>query len=240
VVADLSASMGFAGARPKLHVLADFVHSLAWSAWRTGDSFGFVGCDTTLRDDLYLPQTRTRGAGLLLAERLRGLAAGPGGTGGSTAAATSSAPTPTASIPPASTPPAFMPTASTASRGLLDAHRLLGRQRALLFLMSDFHLPLAEVSQVLASLSAHDVVPVVYWDPQEFSLSAPRGLAHVQDPETGAHRLVWWRPALRERWQAAQRERRDALLQLFRTQRLRPLFVEGAFDADAVTRHFHS
>jgi hypothetical protein len=28
------------------------------------------------------------------------------------------------------------------------------------------------------------------------------------------------------------------LLQVFRAQRLAPLFMEGAFDADAVTRHF--
>ena len=39
MVADLSASMGFEGAQRKLDVLADFVDSLAWSAWRTGDSF---------------------------------------------------------------------------------------------------------------------------------------------------------------------------------------------------------
>lgn len=41
LVADLSASMAFEGAQRKLDVLADFAESLAWSAWRTGDSFGF-------------------------------------------------------------------------------------------------------------------------------------------------------------------------------------------------------
>ena len=45
-------------------------------------------------------------------------------------------------------------------------------------------------------------------------------------------------PALRERWQAAHDARREALLSLFRRRRLAPLFIEGAFDADAVTRHF--
>jgi hypothetical protein len=43
MVADLSASMGFVGRRRKLDVLAAFVDSLAWSASRIGDSFGFVG-----------------------------------------------------------------------------------------------------------------------------------------------------------------------------------------------------
>ena len=58
--------------------------------------------------------------------------------------------------------------------------------------------------------------------------------------ESGQRRLLWWRPALRDKWAAHHAERRAELLRLFRAQRLRPLFVEGAFDAEAVTRHFHS
>ena len=205
VVADLSASIGFAGRHAKLAVLADFVESLAWSAWRTGDSFGFIGCDSALRADLQQPQTRVRGAGGEISRRLRALH--PEGRD---------------------------------ARGLLDAPRHLSRQRALLFLVSDFHLPLELVAAVLDGLSVHEVVPTVLWDPLEFGLSAARGLAQVIDPESGQQRLVWWRPALRSRWEAAHAQRREALLQLFRARRLKPLFIEGGYDADAVTRHFHS
>jgi len=205
MVADLSASMGFEGAARKLDVLADFTESLAWSAWRTGDSFGFVGCDERVRRDFVLPQTRTRGAGMALAARLRSL----------------------------------QPRGRSAA-ALRDAHRLLPRQRALVFLVSDFHLALADVEAVLDSLAPHDVVPVVLWQPQEFALSAPRGLAQVREPESGAVRWLWWRPALRERWRAAHDARRDALFALLRRRRLDPLMIEGAFDADAVTRHFLS
>jgi len=205
VVADLSASMGFAGRASKLAVLADFVESLAWSAWRTGDSFGFVGCDSAPRADLLQPQSRARGAGGEVARRLR----------------------------------ALHPQGQDA-RGLLAAPRHLGRQRALLFLVSDFHLPLGLVADVLDGLALHEVVPTVLWDPLEFALSATRGLAQVVDPESGRQRLVWWRPALRARWEAARAQRREALLQLFRTRRLKPLFIEGGYDAEAVTRHFHS
>jgi len=205
VVADLSASMGFAGARRKVDVLADFVDSLAWSAWRTGDSFGFVGCDSAVREDVLLPPTRMRGVGATLAHALRGLAL-----------------------------------EGASARGLLSASRYLGRQRALVFLLSDFHLPLPEVEALVASMAHHELVPVVLWDPIEFRLTARRGLANVVDPENGRRRLVWWRPALRDRWLAAQAQRREALLQVFRAGRLKPLFIEGAFDADAVTRHFHS
>jgi len=205
MVADLSASMGFEGTRRKLDVLADFAESLAWSAWRTGDSFGFIGCDDTVRADLFLPQSRSRAAGAPLAARLRALQ--PGGS---------------------------------SARGLVDAHRHLGRQRALVFLMSDFHLPPAELGAVLGHFAHHDLVPVVLWDPAEFTLGAARGLAAVSDPESGRERFVWWRPALRERWAALATARRAELLQVFRARRLEPLFVEGGFDAQAVTRHFHA
>jgi hypothetical protein len=126
------------------------------------------------------------------------------------------------------------------ARALQVAHRQLSRQRSLVFLVSDFHLPLAEIDAVLGTLARHDLVPVVLWDPLEFAPVARRGLAHIVDPESGRRQLIAWRPALRERWLAAQQRRREALLQLFRAHRLTPLFIEGEFDADAVTRHFHS
>lgn len=210
IVADLSASMSFestgrSGKRRKLDVLADFTESLAWSAWRTGDSFGFIGCDDAVRRDLLQPATRLRGTGTSIALSLRSMQA----TGRS-------------------------------SNGLLDAHRHLPRQRALVFFISDCHVPADHLSAVLASMAHHDLVPVVLWDPAEFTLSAKRGLANVVDPETGRERLVWWRPALAAQWQAARLARREALNSFFRARKLKPLFIEGAFDADAVTRHFHA
>lgn len=203
MVADLSASMGFTATRRKLDVLADFVDSLAWSAWRSGDSFGFVGCDSEVREDLLQPPTRARGVGGALAARLRALVLD-----------------------------------GRSAHALDKAALHLGRQRALVFLVSDFHLPLPQVDAVLASMAHHELVPVVLWDPLEFALSTRRGLLRTYDPEGGGMKLLWWRPALREKWLAAQAQRRAALLHLFDKHRLKPLFIEGAFDADAVTRHF--
>ncbi len=203
IVADLSASMGFEGAQRKMHVLADFTACLAWSAWRTGDSFGFVGCDETLRAEWLLPQTRQRGAGQALAARLRALEP-----------------------------------AARSARALRLAQQHLPQRRALVFVLSDFHLPLTDVSEALDSLALHHVVPVPLWQPAEFGLPARHGLLQAIDPESGRARWLWWRPALRRRWQAARDARRAALEQLFAARRLAPLWIEGAFDADAVTRHF--
>lgn len=201
VIADLSASMGYRGVRRKLDVLADFTQAAAESAWRAGDSFGFIGCDERLRRDWLLPPTRRRGLGSLLAQRLRRL--DPQGS----------------------------------ALGLADATRALPHRRALVFLVSDFHLPIADLEVVLGGLAHHEVVPVLVWDRQEFD--PPRnGLIQLADPESGEQTLVWMRPALRERWRAVQAGRRAALKALFHRHRLDPLVLDDGYRADAVSAHF--
>ena len=203
LLADVSASMAFAGQPPRQQVLADLAESLAASAWRQGDSFGLVACDSRVRTDLLLPPTRARGAGSALAARLRALVLD-----------------------------------GASSRGLLLASRYLPQRRSLGFLVSDFHWPLADLRAVLRSLAPHALVPVVLGDAQEAVPATPRGLLSVLDAETGRRQRLWWRPALRERLADAQQQRRAALQHCFAAHRLRPLFIDGAFDADAVTRHF--
>ena len=79
MLADLSASMAFVGRQRRADVLADFTESLAWAAYKTGDSFSFIGADAGLPTAWWLPATRQRGAGIGLGRRLRGHAFdGPG------------------------------------------------------------------------------------------------------------------------------------------------------------------
>ncbi|MGH8719675.1 MAG: DUF58 domain-containing protein [Burkholderiales bacterium] len=81
VLADLSASMSFAGEQKKLQVLSEFTASAAYSAYRTGDAFSFIGCDDSVRE--WLPPTYSKSAGVELAERLqsRKLSGGARGLG---------------------------------------------------------------------------------------------------------------------------------------------------------------
>lgn len=59
---DLSASMRFRGRADRRDLTGAFCTSLARSATRIGDGFGVIGCDRTLREDLFLPATRHRAA----------------------------------------------------------------------------------------------------------------------------------------------------------------------------------
>ena len=198
LLADVSASMAFAG---KLRTLADFADALGESAWITGDPFGYVACDLRPRPDLLQPARLQRGLGARLAGRLRELT--PEGAG---------------------------------AQGLLAAAPLLGRQRALVFLASDFHLPLALTERLPGTLARHDVVPVVCWDEDEYEDLPAWGWCRLRDPETGAERRRLLRPALADAVRRRYRRRWQTLSRLFRR---RPLRLGRHFSPLAVTRYFH-
>ncbi|MBK7664005.1 MAG: VWA domain-containing protein [Sterolibacteriaceae bacterium] len=202
VVLDLSASMGFAGVRRKLDVVRQFVASAGFSARRTGDAFGLIAADDSIREQVWLPLTHARSAAQTALARLEGVAASHG------------------------------------SAGLLEALHWLPRNRALVFLVSDFHFPLDMLAQLLDGLAHHDVVPVVVWDEAEARRLPGFGLVELADPETGQRRTVLMRASLRRRWIEAVAQRRGALRDCFITHRTRPFFVDGDFDADALTRYF--
>ncbi len=132
------------------------------------------------------------------------------------------------------------PMGRPAAQGLLQAANWLPQRRSLVFLVSDFHHPVAFIEQLLAALQGHDVVPVVLWDPVETQVPKGRGLLRLQDSETGQHRLVWLRPALQAAWRAALTERRAMLLRQCERLGRPPLIIEDAFHPDQITRYFHA
>ena len=78
VIADVSASIGFGDTSSKLARVADFCAAAAYSAFRTGDPFGFLGCDTEVRWDLHLPLRWYKGLPDHFRAELSGLT--PGGS----------------------------------------------------------------------------------------------------------------------------------------------------------------
>lgn len=211
VVADLSASMAYVGRHSKMATLAELTRALAWSVARAGDRFAFVGCGARIDAQWLQPPTRARGAGLALADRLA--AHRPAGAAAADAAA------------------------------LLDAASCLPRQRSLVFLVSDFHLPLPLVDQTLDSLAGHDVVPVILRDEAEYAAPAAtrsgHALVNLRDPETGAQRLLWWRPALAVRHAEQREQARAGLAALLRRHQLGSVVLDDGFDADRLTAVFH-
>lgn len=109
------------------------------------------------------------------------------------------------------------------AEGLIEAANYLAGRRKLVFVLSDFYLPLLTITRLFEALSQHDVVPIVLKDRREVDL--PRcGLVSLADLETGGQRLFAMRPALREKW------RRDAAEHLRALNALAARYGRGAFE----------
>jgi uncharacterized protein (DUF58 family) len=130
------------------------------------------------------------------------------------------------------------PRAQAPGGGLKAALLALTGRQALVFILSDFHWPLEHTAEALDLLPNAWVVPVVIWDPSETTLPPSNAFMRLRDAETGKLRPIWLTPRLRRQWQERIALRRAELDALFATRDLRPLYVSGKFDAQAVSQYF--
>ena len=124
------------------------------------------------------------------------------------------------------------------ARGLLEVAAHLPHQRALVFLISDFHWPRPDLDALFARLAQHAVVPLVLWDPAEAQDTRRHGIAVLRDMESGARRFVWLRPGLVDGLRRRRRHREAELRRTCARFGCTPFFVHERFDALALTRHF--
>lgn len=130
------------------------------------------------------------------------------------------------------------PAAGTGVRALPRAAEQLRQRRALVFLISDFHLDTAVLRQTLVSMASHDIVPLVLWDSAEYRDIPSWGWARVRDMESGEDRSLFMRSELRERIrQSYAARRREIICQCRQGGTRMPFFVEDRFHAESLTRH---
>lgn len=122
--------------------------------------------------------------------------------------------------------------------GLAQVGPLLGRQRSLVFLVSDFHLPPDQWRAVLDSLVHHDVVPIVVWRDEEFTRLPAWGWVNLQDPESGECRRIFMRPSLRESFTARFAARREELAACCQRYGRKPYFLDDPLDLDRLSAYF--
>lgn len=203
-ICDMSGSMNFGAKTRKIRRAADIVESIARSASRNADPFGFVGFDDIVREDWISTTSFKSQRAIELMERLK------------------------------EHHPQMV-----SGNGIADVWRYLPRERSLVFMVSDFHMPLKQLEEALANLLKHHIVPVVLWDADEYTSLPEFGITAVTDPETGIKRTLFLRKEYRDRIIAAFEARREAIYKLFMQFDMPPFFVEGEFDADALTEYFH-
>lgn len=207
---DVSASMQFGARRPKLHIAADLVESLGYSACRAGDPAGLLAFDSRNRDDLHVPARLGRGQAWSMVERLRH----------------------TDVIRPQANP------VDGSGPDLHACVQWLGGSRGLVFWVSDFHWPMSGLHAALRSLAGPTVVPVVVWDSAETRPPAEDGLLDMRDAENGQRRTLWLGRRQRAQWLDSVALRRQALKDCFAAGGLRPIFMTDRFEPEAMSRHF--
>jgi len=204
VICDLSGSMNFGSKTRKIRQAADIAESIARSATKNADPFGFVGFDDVVREDWISTQSFKSQRAVELAERLKD----------------------------------YHPLPVSGS-GVTDVWRFLPRERSLIFMISDFHMPMSQLEEALSNLTRHHIVPVVLWDDDEYKNLPEFGITAVTDPESGQKRTLFLRKNLRSKIIASFEARREAIYALFMQFDMPPFYVEGDFDADRLTEYFH-
>ena len=204
VICDLSGSMNFGSKTRKIRQAADIAESVARSATKNADPFGFVGFDDVVREDWISTQSFKSQRAIELAERLKEYHPAP-----------------------------------VSGTGIGDVWRFLPRERSLVFMISDFHMPMPQLEEALSNLTRHHIVPVVLWDNDEYKNLPEFGITAVTDPESGQKRTLFLRKALRNKIIESFEARRAAIYKTFMEFDMPPFYVEGEFDADDLTDYFH-
>jgi uncharacterized protein (DUF58 family) len=120
--------------------------------------------------------------------------------------------------------------------GLIEAARSVVGRRKMIFIVSDFILPLELLSAAFEMLGPHDLIPVVISDSTESDALPDWGLMELTDLETNKHKLVFVRPALKRRWLAEEAKRSAELKRIARKFGRSPLAIADKLDVDWISR----
>ena len=126
----------------------------------------------------------------------------------------------------------------TDSTGIFEVPQYLSQNRGLVFWISDFHMPLAQLEQALNAMSVHQIVPIVLWDDQEYKRLPKFGFGNMLDPETGMSRSIFFRESVKNNFEAAFLKRKEQLDQLFTSFDYQPIYFSDAFNAEAMGEYF--
>ncbi len=124
------------------------------------------------------------------------------------------------------------------TESFLQAANYLPSKASLVFLLSDFNLPMSIIQQQMQRLNQHTVVPLVIWDQQEYSHLPNWGVVKFADMEQRKARTLFMRPTLKQRIIQAFEQRKQQLQHCFRAFGCEPLFLEKGYRAELMTNYF--
>jgi len=108
----------------------------------------------------------------------------------------------------------------------------------LVFIASDFHWPLETLDSLLTGFVGSLVIPLVVWDSAETNPPNEAGLLNVQDMSNNQLGSLWLTSDTRKKWLDNVEGRRDKIRSVFSKRDFLPFFVEGSFQAEALSKYF--
>lgn len=124
------------------------------------------------------------------------------------------------------------------AEGILEVPQYLSQHKSLVFWISDFHMPITLIEQAMNAMSAHQVIPVVLWDDQEYKKLPKFGFGNMIDPETGLNRTIFFRESVREQFEAEFAARKQTLEKLFASFDSQAIFLSGKYDPEVMSHYF--
>ena len=124
------------------------------------------------------------------------------------------------------------------SEGILEAPQYLSQHKGLIFWISDFHMPITLIEQAMNAMSAHQVIPIVLWDDQEYKKLPKFGFGNLIDPETGGNQTIFFRESIREQFVEAFAARKQALETLFTSFDSQAIYISGKYIPEEMSHYF--
>ena len=128
---------------------------------------------------------------------------------------------------------------SSSHSGLIKIADSLPKDRTLVFLISDFHMPIKDIEETLSTLVRHQVVPIVLWNKSEFDNLPKFGLLNIEDAETGKESTIFLREKITKKIKADFVARKKLLQEIFLKYNFPPFFVEDDFKSLEMTNYFN-
>ncbi|PCJ30439.1 MAG: hypothetical protein COA90_09320 [Gammaproteobacteria bacterium] len=119
-----------------------------------------------------------------------------------------------------------------------SVNRILPKKPALIFLISDCHWPESNLHQLMSSLSAHIVVPIVLWQSAEYNNYPLWRFIELADLETGQPSLVFVTPKQKQNIKQAYQHRKQYLEHHFLRYQSRVFWLIDTFSTTQMSRYF--
>ena len=119
-------------------------------------------------------------------------------------------------------------------------NKYLPEDKSLIFWISDFHYPLAEIEKILNHLSNHHVIPLFISSEGEIKRLPKYGFRKFIDSEMNVEHEIFLRPSIKEKILVDYKETKDKIFQIFSKKQLKQIVINEQIEIENIRKYFVS